>query len=892
MLLARGGRRRRPARARRRGRAARGDGRPRYRAALALYGGELLPENRYDDWASSAARRARRARRRARRRAARRSGRADGPRGLPADASSFVGRGRELDELASAARPHAPADAHRHRRRGQDAARARARPRAPRRRTPAAPRSSTLAAVADPRLVPDAVAAALDVRALPGAGRRRRASSTFLAPRTLLLVLDNCEHVLGATAALADALLRSAPSLTVLATSREPLRVPGEIVFRVPSLDIPDPEQAARSPTELLALRGGAAVRRAGGRRRARLRARRRERRRRRPHLLPARRPAARARARRRPARRARARLRSRSGSTTASACCAPGSRAAPTRQQTLAATLEWSHDLLEPDERVLLPPARRLRRRLRARRGRGRLRRRRPRRRGDRRRARAARREVARRGRATAGASGATGCSRPSASTRASGSTRRARRRALAARHARLGARARASASATSPRLDREAREPARRARHAARARAAGRAPPLRRALAVLAAPDRPRRGAAPLRRGARGGARAHGAARRGAARGGGARLPRRHARARDGARGGELRASPPRSATRAREWRAMQFLGEFGVASDDGSPTSRCRGSSARSSSRGARASPPRRRSASTRSASRAGCSATSTAPRSCSSRASRRFRALAGSPERIPSPINVADMRSSDADGRPGLRVVFEETLQPFVEVSCDAAVGYVLANLAGDRARARRPRSGARAARRGGRAVRARATTTRAGGRARPARLPRRSPRATLARGARGLERALVLRRQLQRPARRRARALRARADRARPRATTTSAERHLAEARDIFRRAGDRWGLASTLWRTADLALARGRLDDAEAALREALAVLGETQRERWIAQHARRARRGRRCCAATPSRPRRCFADARDRYAATDDALGVAARRRAASRAC
>ena len=46
----------------------------------------------------------------------------------------------------------------------------------------------------------------------------------------------------------------------------------------------------------------------------------------------------------------------------------------------------------------------------------------------------------------------------------------------------------------------------------------------------------------------------------------------------------------------------------------------------------------------------------------------------------------------------------------------------------------------------------------------------------------------------------------------------------SAERHLAEARQIFRRAGDRWGLASTLWRTADLAFARGRLDDAESAL--------------------------------------------------------------------
>jgi hypothetical protein len=63
----------------------------------------------------------------------------------------------------------------------------------------------------------------------------------------------------------------------------------------------------------------------------------------------------------------------------------------------------------------------------------------------------------------------------------------------------------------------------------------------------------------------------------------------------------------------------------------------------------------------------------------------------------------------------------------------------------------------------------------------------------------------------------------------------------SAEQHLGEARDIFRRAGDRWGLASTLWRTADLAFARGSLGDAETALREALSVLRETRRERWIA---------------------------------------------------
>jgi len=103
----------------------------------------------------------------------------------------------------------------------------------------------------------------------------------------------------------------------------------------------------------------------------------------------------------------------------------------------------------------------------------------------------------------------------------------------------------------------------------------------------------------------------------------------------------------------------------------------------------------------------------------------------------------------------------------------------------------------------------------------------------------------------------------------------------SAERHLAEARDVFRRAGDRWGLASTLWRTADLAFARGELDDAEAALLEARTVLGPTQRERWIANTLAGLAevallRGDEIRAAA------LLADARDRYAARDDALGVA----------
>jgi predicted ATPase len=65
-------------------------------------------------------------------------------------------------------------------------------------------------------------------------------------------VLDNCEHQLAACAVLATALRRNCPGVTVLATSREPLHVPGEVTFRVPSLELPEPEDA--SDPERLAL--------------------------------------------------------------------------------------------------------------------------------------------------------------------------------------------------------------------------------------------------------------------------------------------------------------------------------------------------------------------------------------------------------------------------------------------------------------------------------------------------------------------------------------------------------------------------------------------------------------------------------------------------------------
>ena len=66
-----------------------------------------------------------------------------------------------------------------------------------------------------------------------------------LSPRTTLLVLDNCEHLVGGCASLADSLLRSCPGLRVLATSREPLGVDGETLFTVPPLSLPDPRRPA-----------------------------------------------------------------------------------------------------------------------------------------------------------------------------------------------------------------------------------------------------------------------------------------------------------------------------------------------------------------------------------------------------------------------------------------------------------------------------------------------------------------------------------------------------------------------------------------------------------------------------------------------------------------------
>lgn len=95
-----------------------------------------------------------------------------------------------------------------------------------------------LAPVGDPSAVPRAVAAALGVRGTSGSPLIATLAGA-LASRSLLLVLDNCEHVVGAAASLVEMLLATCPQLQIMATSREPLRVPGESVWRVPLLKLP-----------------------------------------------------------------------------------------------------------------------------------------------------------------------------------------------------------------------------------------------------------------------------------------------------------------------------------------------------------------------------------------------------------------------------------------------------------------------------------------------------------------------------------------------------------------------------------------------------------------------------------------------------------------------------
>jgi predicted ATPase/class 3 adenylate cyclase len=98
-----------------------------------------------------------------------------------------------------------------------------------------------LASLSDPVLVTKTVATALGVPEQPGRGLTETLAD-FLRARHLLLLLDNCEHVVDACGDLADKLLRACSNLRILATSRQALGIQGESTYRLPSLELPDPD--------------------------------------------------------------------------------------------------------------------------------------------------------------------------------------------------------------------------------------------------------------------------------------------------------------------------------------------------------------------------------------------------------------------------------------------------------------------------------------------------------------------------------------------------------------------------------------------------------------------------------------------------------------------------
>ena len=208
-----------------------------------------------------------------------------------------------------------------------------------------------LAPVADPELVARTVAAVLGVREEPG----RPVLDTLLAAvgdRYLLVVLDNAEHVLGAAAKLADAMLRSCPRACLLVTSREPLGISGEHLFRVrpltmPAADLADPGRlAAFESVQLFAERAsmhrqGFAVDKANAAAVAAICIR--------LDGIPL------------ALELAAARLGSLSVSEISSRLdqrfrlLTGGSRTALPRHQTLRALIDWSYDLLNPEEQIML---------------------------------------------------------------------------------------------------------------------------------------------------------------------------------------------------------------------------------------------------------------------------------------------------------------------------------------------------------------------------------------------------------------------------------------------------------------------------------------------------------------------------------------------------------
>lgn len=122
------------------------------------------------------------------------------------------------------------------------------------------------AALTQPELVPETIAALFGLN-VQGGRTALQAVAAYLARKEALLILDNCEHVLGEAAKLAEAVLQSCPGVTLVATSREPLHLTAEQTYRLPMLDLPESDdritaaQALRhAAVRLFALRAAQAV--------------------------------------------------------------------------------------------------------------------------------------------------------------------------------------------------------------------------------------------------------------------------------------------------------------------------------------------------------------------------------------------------------------------------------------------------------------------------------------------------------------------------------------------------------------------------------------------------------------------------------------------------------
>jgi DNA-binding winged helix-turn-helix (wHTH) protein len=106
-----------------------------------------------------------------------------------------------------------------------------------------------LALLSNPQLVAGALASTLGIASL--VGNALPSLLAFLHDKALLILFDNCEHVLAEVAALSEAILRGAPGVHILATSREPLRADGERVYHLQPLAVPDAHLALTAETAM-----------------------------------------------------------------------------------------------------------------------------------------------------------------------------------------------------------------------------------------------------------------------------------------------------------------------------------------------------------------------------------------------------------------------------------------------------------------------------------------------------------------------------------------------------------------------------------------------------------------------------------------------------------------